>query len=86
MVARVTLILDKVNAPPWAQRFCLELEKAFNGLTSVPTRIVDAAADLPPAADWRGRQIYCKNVGAGANRVVVSDGVNWIRTDTGATV
>ena len=83
---RISLLLDRVNSPPWAHRLVLEIEKALNGLISTQTRIVDAAADLPPAADWRGRQIYCKNVGAGANRLVVSDGVNWIRTDTGATV
>lgn len=85
-IARITIPLERPTAPEWAQRLVKALEGILNGLVSVKLRIVDAAADLPSAADWSGRMIYCKDVGGGANRVVVSDGTNWIRTDTGATV
>lgn len=78
----MALGLNNTEAPSWANRWSEALNKIINGLTSVQTKIVAATTDLPPPHDWKGRQIWCTDI----LRLVFSDGVNWIRTDTGATI
>lgn len=45
-----------------------------------------AVADLPSAADYPNHVIYCSNGAAGSAILAFSDGTNWKRSDTGATV
>jgi hypothetical protein len=49
-----------------------------------PTRVfgVDAAANLPSAADYNERAVYVRSVDV----MVVSNGTAWIRQDTGAAI
>lgn len=82
----MALNLDITVAPPWAGRWSEKLLQHFNSLLSVRTLIVDNVAGLPDPLIWTGRQVWCKDVGAGAQRLCISDGTNWRRTDTGATV
>lgn len=73
---------DRVAAPSWFAIFVQLLDRTFSGLSSTPTLIVANAAALPDVLSWMGRQAYVTSI----NRVVISTGTNWIRTDTGAAV
>lgn len=79
-MARDSIQFDRTAAPDWFSRFILSLQQFMDGQESIKTKIVAATADLPDAATWRGRQVYITAI----NRVVISTGSGWVRTDTGA--
>lgn len=63
----------------------LEAERAFDGLNAPgePTALfARPTAGMPPAADYPNRQLWNTTI----KRICVSDGVHWLRTDTGAIV
>ena len=83
----MALGLNTSAAPAWALDWSIALQKAFDELISVRIKTLAAAADLPLAARWTGRPIFVLNIdGANTRALCVSDGTNWIRTDTGAVV
>lgn len=43
-------------------------------------------ANAPPAAEYLGCILYVSNGAAGAPILAFSDGTNWKRSDTGATI
>ena len=53
-----------------------------------PTRIVSFAnvASLPPASLWKDCIARCEDVGGGTQGLIYSDGTNWRRADTNATL
>ena len=53
-----------------------------------PTRLVVYAdvASLPPASEWENCIAICADVGASARSLIESDGTNWRRCDTLATL
>lgn len=53
------------------------------GAITLPTFTV---ANAPAATDLDGTLIYVSNGAAGAPIVAFSDGTNWKRSDTGATI
>ena len=53
------------------------------GLVTVPTYTV---ATAPAATDLDGAIIYVSNGAAGSAILAFSDGTNWKRSDTGATI
>ena len=55
----------------------------FEGLSTVPTYTV---ANAPSAASIAGSIIYTSNGAAGSPILAFSDGTNWKRSDTGATI
>lgn len=81
----MALGLNATEAPPWAQRWAQYLANFIADLTSIRTFSVATDADLPSAARWENRQVFVRSIG-GTPVVCISDGTNWIRLDTGATV
>jgi hypothetical protein len=68
-------------APRWFQDFVARLQSELNGVQ--PVRLPNfTTAKLPDAEAY----IYCAVYNTTINRICVSDGTNWIRQDTGATV
>jgi hypothetical protein len=55
----------------------------FEGAIQVPTYTV---ASAPAATDLAGTVIYVSNGAAGSAILAFSDGTNWKRSDTGATI
>ena len=55
----------------------------FIGAATVPTYTV---ANAPAATDLAGTLIYVSNGAAGSAILAFSDGTNWKRSDTGATI
>jgi len=76
---RSSLQWEKAAAPDWFSRFALSLQQFMDGMTSVKTLIVADKTLLPDALTWRGRQVFITAI----NRVVISTGSGWVRTDTG---
>ena len=73
------------GAPAWARRLAAAVSERFEQLgINRPVRVpeVAAAAELPRAAEHRSRIAFVKAL----NTLAVSDGVNWRRVDTGATL
>lgn len=58
-------------------------EGGVTGLVTVPTYTV---ANAPAATDLDGTIIYVSNGAAGSPILAFSDGTNWKRSDTGATI
>ena len=68
-------------APRWFQDFSVRLQTALDA--TQPVQLPNyTTAKLPAAAEY----IYCAVYNTTINRVCASDGTNWIRQDTGATV
>lgn len=82
----MALGLNSTIAPDWANKWSERLKLSIDGLVSVKTKIIDTTADLPDPRSWNQRQIWCKDVTGGTGRLLISDGVNWRRTDTGAII
>jgi hypothetical protein len=55
----------------------------FIGAVTVPTYTV---ANAPAATDLAGTVVYVSNGAAGSPILAFSDGTNWKRSDTGATI
>lgn len=53
-----------------------------------PTRLAvfNAVASLPPADQWENTIARVKDVGGGTQGLAYSDGTNWRRFDTNATL
>lgn len=79
-------VRSEAGAPAWAGRLTLSINKALRGLAwpADPIRIAEVAtaAELPPAGDWRAGLVFVASI----QRLAVSTGTNWIRTDTGAAL
>lgn len=72
------------DASPALHRFAKRIVEADKEARTTPLRLQEyaTAADLPPAADWRAGLVYVTSI----VMVAVSDGTNWRRLDTGATL
>lgn len=71
--------------PAELKPFCLSVVEAIQALQVPlsPTPIFACAtADMPPAADWPDHVLRNETL----NILAVSDGVNWLRQDTGAVI
>lgn len=72
------------DASPALHKFARRIVEADKEARTTPLRLQEfaAAADLPPAADWVAGLVYVTAI----TMVAVSDGTNWRRLDTGATI
>ena len=61
----------------------VQSQNGFVGAVQVPTYTVAAA---PSAASLAGTVIYVSNGAAGSPVLAFSDGTNWLRVDTLATI
>ncbi len=77
-------ITAPAGTPAWLAPFAEQINKALGAKPSGPTALyaVDSAAALPPAKDNAERQVYVRSIA----RLAISNGVNWLRTDTGAAL
>lgn len=65
--------------------FANAVQQAFELLTSVRLRVVDAVSDLPPASAWTNRQIIVRDIdGAGTAGIATSLDGAWIDHNGGA--
>ena len=76
------MLKPEAGLPDWFGRFIRALNGVFDQLVSVRLLIVDLPANLPDAAEWRGRTVWLSSI----DRLCFSNGVRWLRTDTGAFV
>lgn len=69
------------GAPQWAVRFAARLNEFFRlRHPQAPSELMIVLfADLPPAADWLGAEVWVSDKG----KVGVSNGVAWVTTDGG---
>lgn len=78
------------GAPDWAQAIVRQLRQIFIQIENPqrPTRLAVFAnvAALPPAADWENCLIRVEDVGSSVQGLVYSDGTDWRRADTNATL
>lgn len=79
------LTLDP-KAPEWARLFMERLQFALDRLErpKAPVKLPEFAnsAALPSASDYRACSVFKKDI----DMICVSDGTDWRRVDTGATV
>ena len=75
----VPITIDQSAAPGWALRFAQNIQDAFRQLRAVPNPILATVADLPAAGENIGVLVWVTAL----NRLAISDGTNWRRTDTG---
>lgn len=64
------------------QRFALEEYP----LRPVQFPVYADVASLPQAGNWTGCAVYCADVGSSTPGLAYSDGTNWRRADTNATL
>lgn len=73
------------QAPDWLSPFLSEMRDAVMEI-QVPTKPVPVwpvlSTGLPPAANWTNCVVRCTDL----DILAASDGVNWIRQDTGAAI
>jgi hypothetical protein len=82
-------IVAPPGAPPWAAAFVEQINRAIAVLAGKPQAPVmvyavdnaTALGNLPPK-DNLERMIYVRDIA----RLAVSNGVNWLRMDNGATL
>jgi hypothetical protein len=78
------------EAPAWGRALILQLRQIFTQIDNPqrPTRLVKyaSASALPPASEWVDCIVRVTDVGAGAQGLAYSDGTNWRRVDTNATL
>lgn len=78
------------GAPSWVNALVLQLNQIFTGIAnpSRPVRLpVFADTDaLPPADQWEHCLVRVSDVGSGTQGLAYSDGTNWRRLDTNATL
>lgn len=82
----MALGLNNTIAPDWANKWSERLAVILGNLVSVKTKVVATTADLPDPRNWNTRQLWCEDVVTGKGRLLISNGVNWLRTDTGDIV
>lgn len=71
-------LLLPADGPAWLQSFARSIERALRE----PRLPEFEAATLPDPANARGRQIIVSDIPA----LAYSNGTDWIRADTGATL
>lgn len=57
--------------------FANQVQRAFDGLLSVPLKQVADVASLPNPEPWKHRQIIVADIGGGTFGVATSDGTVW---------
>lgn len=73
------------EAPQWAVTFVAQLRQVITDLQT--PRVIDDVDGLGPATDREGRRYYVRDIdGAGTPGLAYSDGTNWRRVDTNATL
>ena len=83
----MALGLNVTDAPGWAQKWAEALATLLGEQQSIRLKSIEDAASLPPAARWTYRPVFVLDIdGIGTRALCVSDGADWIRTDTGAVV
>lgn len=83
----MALGLNTSVAPDWANKWSEALAKVFATLVSVRLQEIADVASLPDPARWKYRTVLVLDInGSNLRALAVSDGVDWIRTDTGAVV
>jgi len=84
------VITPPSGAPQWALTLVNQLKAEFNRIRFplAPVRLPTFAdvASLPPAADWKGCIVFCEDVGSSTPGLAYSDGADWRRADTNATL
>jgi len=73
------------QAPLWARQLINNINKELTrlGNPGEPVKMASFTTDnMPSAADYSGCQLWNTTI----SRVCVSDGTNWLRQDTGASV
>ncbi|MDB5699720.1 MAG: hypothetical protein JWN69_2524 [Alphaproteobacteria bacterium] len=72
------------DAPASVHRLVKRIVEADKEARTTPLKLQPYAtpSDLPPAADWGAGIVYVTSI----TMVAVSDGTNWRRLDTGATL
>jgi hypothetical protein len=78
----MALGLNTSSAPDWANKWSEKLQLVVNSLISVQTRIIADTSLLPDPEIWKGRQLWTQDL----NRLLISDGTDWRRTDDGTIV
>lgn len=71
--------------PDAINRLVSAIDRQFSPLLPIdPVRrpIYEQPADLPPASDWRGADVYVHDVGGGVSVIAFSNGTDWLRCDT----
>lgn len=73
--------LIDANAPTWAQKFSLALDREYVGrIPTGPVRLWSVPqANLPPAANSPGSLVFVSDLG----KVGLSNGTAWVQTDGG---
>lgn len=78
------------DAPAWARDLVNQLNQVFVRIANPlsPTRLVryGAVTDLPPPSQWEDCIVRVADVGSGVQGLAYSDGTNWRRVDTNATL
>jgi len=72
------------DAPPSVHRLVKRIVEADKEARTTPLKlqVFAAPADLPSASEWAAGLVYVTSI----TMVAVSDGTNWRRLDTGATL
>lgn len=74
------------QAPEWARQFKISVDRALQRLENpknpVKFPIFADSSVMPPASNWKGCQLYKDDI----SMMCISDGTNWLRVDTGASV
>lgn len=75
------MVIISPQAPLWAREFARNITTELN--RSGPLRLAQFSTDnLPDAAEYEAHMVWNTTI----DRVCVSDGTNWLRQDTGASV
>lgn len=73
------------NAPPWFVSFLNQLRQVITRLQNPPP--IENVDGLGPASGREGQRYYVRDIdGAGTPGIAYSDGTNWRRADTNATL
>lgn len=78
------------GAPQWALSLVRQINAAFDRIRvpqrPVPIPVYADVASLPPADAWPDSIARCRDVGSSTQGLVYSDGADWRRADTNATL
>ncbi|MED5549872.1 MAG: hypothetical protein VX529_10995 [Pseudomonadota bacterium] len=78
------------DAPVWAQALVRQLRQLFAAIDNpqrpVRVPVFANAAALPPAGQWEDCIVRVSDVGSSTPGMAYSDGTNWRRLDTNATL
>lgn len=71
---------------PGAPAWFLTAQRSIEGALTDPRVPECTQANLPSASANRGRQRFVTDLNAGVGMIAFSNGTNWVRLDTGATL